>query len=104
MATIPVWPILWLLAFATAARIKLGVWPSPGQPDPKILEWPLLRGLLLPLLLYAILALLASLVLWLPAGLTGRRDSRFLLTVVSFAALVAWLGFDPGGLFEWWTD
>jgi hypothetical protein len=104
MATIPAWPILWLLAFATAARLKLGVWPSAGQPDPKTLEWPLLRGLLLPLLLAAILAFLVSLVLGLRAGPTGRRGSRFLVTVVSFAALVAWLGFDPGGFFDWWAD
>jgi hypothetical protein len=50
LATFPVWPIFWLLLAATAARLKLGYWPSYDRPDPKTISplildvpvWPLL--------------------------------------------------------------
>jgi hypothetical protein len=53
LATVPLWPIVWLLIFASAARVKLGHWPSYGQPDPKTLHWFPADLAVLPLLLLA---------------------------------------------------
>ena len=41
LATIPSGPILTLVLYAVAARVKLGFWPSYDQPDPKDLDCPI---------------------------------------------------------------
>jgi hypothetical protein len=68
-------------------------------------HWPFLDIHLLPLLLVAPVASLVALILAFRWRFAGRRDwSIFLLTMGSFVILLLWLGFDPGGLFEWWMD
>jgi hypothetical protein len=104
LASAPVWPILWLLVFASLARVKLGFWPSYNNPDPKNLNWPIWDVPVFPLLLFAPLVLIGSLILAIYRWYTGRRDRHFLLTLMCFLALIAWLRFDPGGFVEWWAD
>ena len=104
LASVPLWPILWLLVFASLARVKLGYWPAYDQPDPKTLHWQLLDVPIFPLIFLAPAALLTSLVFALYGWYAGRRDWRFLLTVITFLILIVWLRLDPGGFFEWWID
>jgi len=104
LATVPLWPIVWLLVFATAARLKLGYWPSYDHPDPKDLHWPIPDIAVLPLLFLAPIALSVTLGGCLRAWYSRRWDWRLMLTVCSFVVFVLWLRFDPGGLFNWWAD
>lgn len=105
LATVPLWPIVWLMVFASSARVKLGFWPGYDHPDPSDLHWAFLDIPVLPLLLFAPVALLVSLILACRKWFVGRRDwSIFLLTVGSFVVLLLWLKIDPAGLFEWWMD
>jgi hypothetical protein len=103
LATVPLWPIVWLILLASLARLKLGYWPSYGHPDPKDLNWPIpdMTG---PLLLLAPIAAGVALAAGIRAWYVRRWNWRFLLTVCSFAVFVLWFLFDPGGLFEWWAD
>ncbi len=106
LASVPLWPIVWLFAFWALARLKLGYWPVYGHPDPADLPWPLL-GLdfaVLPLLLLAPVAVLAFIAACIHAWYRRRWDWRLVLTPAAFLLFVAWLRFDPGGLFEWWID
>jgi hypothetical protein len=56
LASAPLWPIGWLIVFASAARVKLGYWPSYAHPDPTTLHWLPADIMVLPLLLLAPLA------------------------------------------------
>jgi hypothetical protein len=106
LASVPLWPILWLLAFAGLARVELGYWPSYDHPDPSSLKWPwsILDIGVLPLLVLAPLAVLGSLAASVHAWYVSRWDWRLLLTAACFVVLLAWLQFDPGGFFAWWLD
>jgi len=102
---VPLWPILWLLAFATAARVKLGYWPSYNQPDPSTL-WFTADFAVLPLLLLAPIAAFASVINALFRWQAGRPPvwSACLTTFASLVVLWLWLAVDPGGFFTWWVD
>ena len=106
LATVPLWPIVWLLIAATVARLRLGYWPSYNRPDPSEISLLILDVPVFPLLLASPLAVLLSLVLALRWWYVGRSDWKptGLVAVASFLILVAWLWLDPGGFFEWWAD
>jgi hypothetical protein len=86
--------------------MRLGYWPGYGHPDPQNLPWPLsvLDVAVLPLLILAPVAVLGSFAAIIHAWYVRRWDWRLALTAVSFTVFVAWLRFDPGGLFQWWID
>jgi len=109
LANVPMWPILWLLVFASLARVKLGYWPSYDHPDPGSLAfpWSILDAAALPLFICAPFAVLVSVAAAVHAWHRRRWEGRLLLlllTPATFVLFVAWLRFDPGGLFEWWID
>ena len=105
LATVPLWPVVWLLIFASAARVKLGYWPSYNQPDPTTLHWFPADLAVLPLLLLAPIAAFTSVIVGLFRWQAGRPAwSDCLMTLASFVALFLWLSFDPGGFFIWWAD
>ena len=106
LATFPIWPILWLLLAATAARLRLGCWPSYDRPDPKSISPLILDVPVWPLLVTSPVAVVASLLLTMRRWYVGRSDWKLtgLVAIASFAILIAWLRIDPGGLFEWWID
>jgi hypothetical protein len=106
LATFPISPILWLLLAATAARLRLGQWPSYDRPDPKSISPLILDVPVWPLLLASPVAVVATLLLTLRWWYVGRSGWKLhgLLAIASFAILIAWLWVDPAGLFEWWID
>ena len=106
LASIPLWPIVWMLIFATLVRVKLGHWPTYGNPDTGTWTWPwqVLDITVLVLLICAPVAVLASLAAAMHWWYARRWDWSVLLTAPSFAVFIAWIRFDPGGLFEWWID
>ena len=106
LATFPLWPILWLVLAATAARLRLGYWPSYNRPDPQSISPLILDVPVWPLLLGSPLAVVASLLLTLRWWYVGRGDWKLngIIAIASFAILIAWLWLDPGGFFEWWID
>ncbi len=105
LATAPLWPIAWLIGFASLARVKLGVWPRYDQPDPQDLHWPFLD--IPPLLMFLLVpvALLVLLIIVSRRWIAGHRDwTTILVAIGSFTVLVLWLRLDPGGFIEWWLD
>jgi hypothetical protein len=106
LATFPVWPIIWLLLAATAARLRLGYWPSYNRPDPQSISPLILDVPVWPLLLFSPVAVVTSLLLTLRWWYVGRSDWKLhgLVTIDSFAIRIVWLWVDPAGLFEWWID
>jgi hypothetical protein len=91
--------------FAALARLKLGFWPSYGQPDPKDLDWSFLDVPALFWFLLAPVAVLVSVGLAFRRWFTGRPNwGTPLWTLGSFSVLVLWLWFDPGGFVVWWLD
>jgi hypothetical protein len=101
LATVSISPICWVVLFATAARGKLGYWPSYGHPDPKDLFGPLP---FLGLILLAPLPLAAAVFAGADAWNARRVDWRFLVTACSTVLFILWFVLDPGGLGEWVAD
>jgi hypothetical protein len=105
-------PLGWLALFwlfVLRARLALGVWPQPYQPDPKDLGFDVhhvLIALLMPLILVTpvVLAPWAALCRrWLRAA--GLRP--WLLVSVSLAlsaTAIALARTDPGRFLEWYFD
>jgi hypothetical protein len=54
IASLPLWPILSLVAFGALARVKLGFWPAYDHPDPSTLHWPFFEVPMFPLLLLTV--------------------------------------------------
>jgi hypothetical protein len=103
--SVPMWPIVWLLLFAAAARVKLGYWPSYNQPDPSDLHWLPVDVAVLPLLLLAPITAFVSVIMAIFRWRRGRADWYVCLAaLVSFGVLLLWLAYDPGGFFSWWAD
>jgi hypothetical protein len=101
LATLPLWPIGWVVLFASVSRLVLGYWPSYGHPDPKDLFGPIP---FLGLILLTPLPLIAVFGAGVHARDAGRWDWRLLVTLCSFAVFVLWFVVDPGGLGEWVAD
>jgi hypothetical protein len=91
LATVPLWPIVWLILIATIADFKLGYWPRYDHPDPKDLNWPIPDMVVGPMLFLAPVALVIALAAGIRGWYTRRWDWHLLLTVCSFAVLVLWL-------------
>ena len=111
-------PLLWLICLAPAgylilfysfvlrARLALGTWPQPYQPDPKDLGFVVHYAVVLlglPLWMVSPMAVLFLVALQLSFG---RR--RIVLPVLVFGLLylVAWLvlRMDPGSFLYWLLD
>jgi hypothetical protein len=101
LATVSISPICWAVLFATAARVKLGHWPTYGHPDPKDLFGPIS---FLGLILLSPLPLAAAVVAGADAWNARRLVWSLLVTACSFAGFVLWVVLDPGGLGEWVAD
>jgi hypothetical protein len=106
VATLPLWPIAWLLLSASAARLTLGYWPSYNRPDPKDVSPLILDVPVLPLLLLSPLAVVTSVIIAFRDWYCGRTawSGVAFAAVGSFLVLVVWLRLDRGGFFEWWFD
>jgi hypothetical protein len=72
LVSVPIWPIVWLVAVASLARLSLGFWPFYGHPDPKDLDWPFLTE---PPLFEYLLFLVAPLAVLVSVGLAFSRCS-----------------------------
>jgi len=106
LATLPLWGIFWLLSAVVVARARLGTWPIYNQPDPSNVLPILIDVPVLPLILLAPFACLASLMVGFHGWYVGRDGWKnvVLVAVGSFLVLVGWLWVDPGGFFNWWSD
>lgn len=101
-------PLLWLLlfgAFILRARVALGRWPAPNQPDPKDLGFDLHHAAIMagiPLLFTAVLCVVA-----LTLMVHDRSRRQWLLRVTAVAGLVAVIVLarvDPAYVFTWLGD
>jgi hypothetical protein len=104
LASVPLWPIAWMLMLACVIRATFGFWPGHGPPNKLRGPIVVLEKILLPLLLCAPLAVLGSVGVAIHAWYARRWNWCLPLTVGCFVAFVAWLRIDPGGLFEWLMD
>jgi hypothetical protein len=98
--------LFWL--FVLRARLELGFWPRPYNPDPKDLNFDLHTLALIGALLWALLsapAVLAALILWPRALLLSRVGAASTaLCVVGWALGIAQVQLDPGSFVEWFMD
>ena len=104
LVSAPLWPFVWLMAFASLARFRRGYWPSYDQPDPKDLDWTFLEP---PFSIFLLgpPAVLLSAGFALGHWFKGRSEWWIpLWTSGSFLLSVLWFWFDPGGFIEWWFD
>ncbi len=93
-------------SFVLRARLALGYWPQPYQPDPKELGFGIhyMAALLgLPLWMVSPLAVLL-LVILLPRS--ERRHAAAPVLVFALTYLAAWLVLraDPGAFVSWFAD
>ena len=101
-------PVAWLLLFGLfvlRARVALGRWPAPYQPDPKDLGFDLHHAAIvagIPLMFTAVLCATALTFL-----LHDRPGRQWLLRVTAVAGLMAVIALartDPGYVFTWLGD
>jgi hypothetical protein len=104
-----VYPLLWLNAFALfviRARLILGRWPSPYNPDPKDLGLSIHYGCLL----WGLVAIVAVGLLTFVGALVARRFSKkvpWLLVILAAATpvlTILFIRWDPGRFMEWFMD
>lgn len=111
-------PLLWLVCLAPAgylalvysfvlrARLALGTWPLPYQPDPKALGFDLHHAaILLALPLWMASPISVLLLVALQRGL-GRRKINLPVIVFGLLYLLVWLVLrvDPGSFMVWFMD
>jgi hypothetical protein len=106
LASVPIWILVDLYSLVLRARLSLGRWPRPFNPDPGDLEfrfhWLRLAYTLVfgvPLLV----ALSIGLLIWVKRS--GGRIAPALTTMFCTwgIALLLW-HFDPGRFFKWFFD
>ncbi len=105
-------PILWALAFwsfVLRARLALGYWPYPYNPDPKDLGFPLHYMLVLagmPLTFTAVaMALILTMVFYRRLRLDHARPAlAAIVGVLGIACLLIWGRADPGRFLAWLGD
>jgi len=104
------YPLMWLVllySFVVRARLHLGHWPAPNQPDPKALEFTVHhQAIWFGLMAMPVVALAA-----VALPVIGRRLAVYhriwpALTLLALSvALVIGLGrLDPGEFFDWFAD
>ena len=101
-------PVAWLLLFGLfilRARVRLGRWPAPYQPDPKDLGFDLHHATIvagIPVMFTAVLCATAL------TFLVHERPGRlWLLRIAAVGGLVAVITLartDPGYVFTWLGD
>ena len=101
-------PVAWLLLFSLfilRARVALGRWPAPYQPDPKDLGFDLHHAVIvagIPVMFTAVLCATALTFL-----VRDRSERLWRLRVTAMAGLVAVILLartDPGYVFTWLGD
>ncbi len=101
-------PMAWLLLFGLfilRARVTLGRWPAPYQPDPRDLGFDLHHASIvagMPLMFAAVLCAIALTFL-----VHDRPRRPWILRATAVAALVAVIALartDPGYVFTWLGD
>ena len=101
-------PAAWLLLFGlfiVRARLALGRWPAPYQPDPKDLGFDLHHGAILagmPVMIAAVLGVTMLTLVVHPRP--GRQWVVPLAAVTGLAAVIALARIDPGHMFMWIGD
>jgi hypothetical protein len=107
-ATPFVWTILFW-SFVLRARVALGHWPAPYQPDPKDLGFAVHYYLLLagmPLALAAAIVVPIVVVLGFRSPTRSRARARWAATlaIAGGLGLVLWGQTDPGQFLSWLGD
>ena len=111
-------PLLWLICLAPAgylalfysfvlrARLALGTWPQPYQPDPKELGFGVHHAAVLLGLPLWMVSPMAVLLLVALQPRFGRRKIVLPVLVFGLLYLVAWLvlRMDPGSFGYWFAD
>jgi hypothetical protein len=105
-------PLLWAIAFwsfVLRARLALGRWPYPYNPDPQDLGFPLHHTLVvagLPLTLTAVaMALMLALAFYRRLRLDRAHPAlAAIVGVLGLAALLVWGRTDPGRFLAWFGD
>ena len=111
-------PIVWLICLAPAgylalfysfvlrARLALGTWPLPYQPDPKALGFDIHHAAVLLTLPLWMVSPMAVLLLVALQPRFGRRKIVLPVLVFGLLYLVAWLvlRMDPGSFGYWFAD
>lgn len=104
-------PTAWLMlfyGFVLRARLALGYWPRPYQPDPKDLSFDLHYGAVFVGIYVVIVSAAAWLVFVLVRNRQSLRKTRHYLGMAYFVAtFIAWwfiLRVDPGSFFTWLLD
>ena len=96
-------------SFVLRARLALGRWPTPCQPDPKDLGFDfhhLLVTLSLPVAIS--MTVMAGVLVLVAIAWRWERATRFglgtLILCVGWAALILYAKLDPGRFVEWFLD
>jgi hypothetical protein len=101
-------PLVWLCLFGLfilRARVALGRWPAPYQPDPKDLGFDLHHAAIvagIPLMFTAVLC--ATALTFLARDRPGRPWLLRITAVAGLVAVIALARADPGYVFTWLGD
>ena len=104
------YPLAWIALvylFVIRARLHLGHWPTPNQPDPKTLGFSFHHQAIW----FGLMAMPVIAILTIVFALIGRRLAvchrtwpALALLVVSIVLVVALGRLDPGDFFAWFAD
>lgn len=106
---VPIAGLILFYSFVVRARLALGFWPSPYQPDPKDLGFPLHYNVAM----CALGLILTSPAGFLPLAIRGLSSwdtigravvIRAAAFLVVFSASIGLLIADPGRFLEWLLD
>ena len=101
----PVLVIVFFYVFVLRARLHLGRWPSPYQPDPKDLGFDLHDAAIACGFVSVVPVAIGTLLLLIKLKLSGRMvRGKALAYSVCLALLILWGWIDPGNFVEWYLD